>query len=523
MLENILSKYWPFIVALVAIIIIIVVIKSLYKKAPPNVAMVITGPTGTRTIIGKGCFVIPLIERVDCMSLENIQADFTSRDEIPTKDAINILVDAVANISISQDAELLKIASSKFLGYEVEDIRAIVTPVLEGNIREIISQTTLKELIQGDKKALAERVVENVTPNLRDMGLELTTFNIQNFKDKNGVIENLGIQNTVQISKDAAKSKASAEAEVKIAQAEADRDANEARVNADREIAERNNQFAIKQSELKKEADIKRAEADAAYEIQEQEQRKTIEITTADANLARQEKAVELQEREVKIKERELEATVKKQADADKYAAQQEADANKYSEEQKAAAELTRRQKAAEAEKFEAIQKAEATKAESEAKKVAAENEATGIRAKGEAEAAAIKAKAEAEAAGILKKAEAMKEYGDAARQQMELETIKVYFEQLPKIAEAVAKGYCNVESIKMFGGDASQLSGNIMTSMTQISDGLNESVGIDLKTLLAGFIGGKVATEHKVDTESKEIPETTSSATFEEILNDEF
>ena len=377
-------------------------------------------------------------------------------------------------------------------------IQAIVTPVLEGNIREIISQITLKELIQGDKKALAERVVENVTPNLHDMGLELITFNIQNFKDSNGVIQNLGIQNTVQISKDAAKSKAAAEAEIKIAQAEADKSSNEARVNADREIAERNNLLDIKRSELKKEADVKRAEADAAYEIQKEEQRKTIEIATADANLARQEKAVELQEREVKIKERELEATVKKQAEADRYAAEQRADADKYTAEQNAAADLTRRQKAAEAEKFEALQKAEATKAESDAKKVAAENEAAGIRAKGEAEAAAIKAKAEAEAAGILKKAEAMKEYGDAARQQMELETLKVYFEQLPKIAEAIANGYRNVESIKMFGGEASQLSGNIMTSVTQVSDGLSESIGIDLKSLIAGFVGGKVVAGSK-------------------------
>lgn len=179
----------------------------MYKKAPPNVAMVITGPRGNRVAIGKGCFVIPIIQRVDYMSLENIQSDFTSRDEIPTSDAINILVDAVANVSISQDPDRLKIAASKFLGYKPSQIREIITPVFEGNIREIISQTTLKELIQGDKKVFAERIIENVTPNLHDMGLDLTTFNIQNFKDKNGVIDNLGLENTVQISKDAAISK----------------------------------------------------------------------------------------------------------------------------------------------------------------------------------------------------------------------------------------------------------------------------------------------------------------------------
>ena len=199
------------IIAAIILLAVVFVGKVMYKKAPPNVAMVITGPRGNHVAIGKGCFVIPIIQRVDYMSLENIQSDFTSRDEIPTKDAINILVDAVANVSISQNPDRLKVAASKFLGYKPSQIREIITPVFEGNIREIISQTTLKELIQGDKKVFAERIIENVTPNLNDMGLELTTFNIQNFKDKNGVIENLGLENTVQISKDAAISKAKAE------------------------------------------------------------------------------------------------------------------------------------------------------------------------------------------------------------------------------------------------------------------------------------------------------------------------
>lgn len=494
---DLLAPFLMPIIAVVAVVVLLfVLVKSMYKQAPPNVAMVITGPSGCKTVTGKGCFVIPIVQRVDYMSLENIQADFTSRDEIPTKDAINILVDAVANISISQEPERLKIASSKFLGYSINQIREIVTPVLEGNIREIISQTTLKELIQGDKKMFAEKVMENVTPNLNDMGLELVTFNIQNFKDKKGVIEDLGIQNTVQISKDAAKSKAAAEAEIAIAKARADKESNEARVIADTEIAKRQNELAIQKAELKKLSDIKQAEADAAYKIQEEEQRKTIEITQANANLARQEKELELKEREVAIQEKQLEASIKKQAEAEKYAAQQRAEADLYRSQKQSEAELFERQRKAEAEKFEAEQKAAATMAESEARKVAMENEAAGIRAKGEAEAASIRAKAEAEAAGVQKKAEAMKEYGEAAKQQMELDTLKVYFEQLPKIAEAIGKGYANVDSIKMFGGDSSQLAGNIMTTLTQVTDGIRESTGIDPNALLAGFMGGKIASK---------------------------
>ena len=238
----------------VAILVVITLLFTVcYKKCPPNKAMVITGPFGTSTVIGKAKIVIPFIQRVDYMSLENIQVDFTSRDEIPTKDAINIMVDAVANMAIDQDPEVLKVASSKFLGYSIQEIQTIVQPILEGNIREIISQTTLKDLIQGDKKEFSERVVENVTPNLRDMGLKLTTFNIQNYKDNNNVISNLGIENTEQIRKDASIAAAKAKSEVDIAQAEADKAANDARVAAETEIAMKNNALAIKKAELKKE------------------------------------------------------------------------------------------------------------------------------------------------------------------------------------------------------------------------------------------------------------------------------
>lgn len=481
------------IIAAIIFLAVVFVGKVMYKKAPPNVAMVITGPRGNRVAIGKGCFVIPIIQRVDYMSLENIQSDFTSRDEIPTKDAINILVDAVANVSISQNPDRLKVAASKFLGYKPNQIREIITPVFEGNIREIISQTTLKELIQGDKKVFAERIIENVTPNLNDMGLELTTFNIQNFKDKNGVIENLGLENTVQISKDAAISKAKAEKEIAVAKAEAAKAANDAKVAADTEIAKKNNELEIQRAELKKAADIKKAEADAAYQIQQEEQRKTIEITTANANLARQEKEIELKEREVAIKERALEATVKKEAEARKYAAQQDADAKLYETQKESEAELFERAKKAEAEQIEAERRAEATKAESEARKIAMENEAAGIRAKGEAEAAAVQAKALAEAEGILKKAEAMKQYGEAAQMDMQLKAITTLFEQMPAIAEAAGKAYTNVDKIYMYGGESSKLQEDIIKNITQVSEGLSQSMGIDLKGLLSGVLGAKL------------------------------
>ena len=498
MASGILATLMPIIsvvgIVLVALLFVIILFKFCYKTCPPNKAMVITGPTGSSTVIGKAKLIIPIIQRVDYMSLENIQVDFTSRDEIPTKDAINVLVDAVANMAIDQDPDVLKVASSKFLGYSTRDVQEIVTPILEGNIREIISQTTLKELIQGDKKEFAERVVENVSPNLKDMGLKLTTFNIQNFKDKNGVIDNLGIENTEQIRKDAAIAAAKAKSEIAIAQAQADKEANDAQVVAETDMAAKKNELAIKKAELKKQSDIEIAKAEAAKGIEAEAQRREQEIATANANLARQEKEIELKEREVKITERQLEAEIKKKAEADKFAAQQAADAKLYETQRKSEAELFERQKKAEAEKFEAEQKADAQKALADAIKAQGIAEAEAAKAKGEAEAAAIKAKTEAEAEGLMKKAEAMAAYGDAAKQDMQLQALKVYFEQLPAIAKAVGDGYQNVDKIMMFGGESSKLASDIMTNVSQVSEGLSESLGIDLKSLLAGFMGGKVA-----------------------------
>ena len=501
MASGILATLMPIIsvvgIVLAALLLVIILFKFCYKTCPPNKAMVITGPRGSSTVIGKAKLIIPIIQRVDYMSLENIQVDFTSRDEIPTKDAINVLVDAVANMAIDQNPDVLKVASSKFLGYSTNDIQEIVTPILEGNIREIISQTTLKELIQGDKKEFAERVVENVSPNLRDMGLRLTTFNIQNFKDKNGVIDNLGIENTEQIRKDAAIAAAKAKSEIAIAQAQADKEANDAQVVAETDMAAKKNELAIKKAELKKQSDIEIAKAEAAKGIEAEAQRREQEIATANANLARQEKEIELKEREVAIKEKQLEAEVKKTAEARKYAAQQEADAKLYETQKASEAELFERQKKAEAEKFEAEQKADAQKALADAIKAQGIAEAEAAKAKGEAEAAAIKAKAEAEAEGLMKKAEAMAAYGDAAKQDMQLQALKVYFEQLPAIAKAVGDGYQHVAKIMMFGGESSNLAGDIMTNVSQVSEGLSESLAIDLKSLLAGFMGGKLGSNN--------------------------
>ena len=477
---------------LVAIIVLTIAIKCCWKVAGTNEVLIVSGFGKVKTKTGGGVFVLPVIQKTQRMTLENIQVDFTSRNEIPTKDAIHILVDAVANMAISQDIERQKIAASKFAGYSIDQIQNIVIPVLEGNIREIISQTNFEDLIRGDKKAFSELVMENVTPNLADLGIDLTTFNIQNYSDKNGVIQDLGIENTEKIKKEASIAAAKAKAEVAIAQAEADKAANDAKVAAATEIARKQTEFAVKKAEMQKQADTEQAKADAAKQIEAENQRREQEIATANANLARQEKEIELQERAVAIKEKALEAEVKKTAEAKKYAEQQAADAKLYATQKASEAELFERERKAEAERIEAEKQAEAQKALAEALKVQGEAEAAAARAKGEAEAAAIKAKAEAEAKGMLEKAEALKQYGDAAKQQMELDAIKVLYEQLPAIAEAIGKGYAGAD-IHLIGNDSGQLAGNMMSNITQVIEGFKGSTGVDPISVISGMLGSKL------------------------------
>ena len=503
MIDLLISIGATAVVAIVAIMVIIALIKSCWKVAGTNEVLIVSGMGKVKTRTGGGIFVIPLLQRVQKMTLENIQVDFTSRNEIPTKDAIHVLVDAVANMSISKDPQRQSIAASKFAGYSIREIQDIVIPVLEGNIREIISQTNFESLIRGDKKAFSELVMDNVSPNLADLGIDLTTFNIQNFSDKNGVIQDLGVDNIEKIRKEASIAAARAKAEVAIAQAEADKAANDAKVAAATEIAEKQNQFAIRKAELQKQADTEQAKADAAMQIEAENQRREQEIATANANLARQEKEIELQERAVAIKEKALEAEVKKTAEAKKYAEQQAADARLYATQKASEAELFERQKQAEAAKIEAERKAEADlalanadaaakKALAEAVKAQGEAEAAAEKAKGLAEAEAIRAKAEAEAKGMLEKAAALKEYGDAAKQQMELDAIKVLYEQLPAIAEAIGKGYACAD-IHLIGNDSGQLAGNMMSNITQIIEGFKGSTGIDPSAVISGMLGSKI------------------------------
>ena len=483
-----------FIAGIVVVILLVLLFIASYIKASPDEALIISGlRKKPKIIIGKSGFRIPFLEKKDRLSLKLIPIDVKTSSSVPTADYININVDAVVNVKVSDNLEKINLAAQNFLNKDTEKIGAIAREVLEGNMREIVGQMTLEQMVS-DRQTFAEKVKDNAAPDLAKMGLDIVSFNVQNFIDNNNVIEDLGVDNITKIRKKAAIAKAQSEKEIAVEQAKARKEANDAKIESDTQIAIKENALALKKSELDAKAGTEKAKADAAYKIQLEEQRKTLEITTANANIAKQEKEVEIRRKEVEVQEQTLDAQIKKQAEADKYAALQKADADLYTRQKEAEARAFELQKQAEAEAYQRQKKAEADKA-------AMENEATGkkalaeaVQAQGEAEAEAIKAKLVAEADGMREEAEALKEYGDAAKQQMQLDALKVYFEQLPKIAEAAGKAYQNVDKIYMYGGDSSKLQSDIMKNVTQVSEGLGQTMGIDLKTLLGAFVGSKLA-----------------------------
>ncbi|MBR5111295.1 MAG: flotillin family protein [Clostridia bacterium] len=457
-----------------AVILLALLLLSLgYLKAPPDTAFIISGLGKKRILIGKAGWRFPFLERVDKLSLQVMSVDVKTSEAVPTNEFINVMVDGVANVKVSSDPKLLERAAEALLNMKAPQLIAMITQVLEGNMREIVGSVGLKEMVQ-DRQGVAKKVAENVIPDMEKLGIELVNFNIQNFRDNAGTIENMGIDNVEQIRKNAQIAKANAQRDIAIASAHAQEEANAVKVEADKKIAEQNAALSVQQAEMQIRADTKKAEADAAYSIQQESQRKTIEVTRTNADIARREKEAELAEKEVAIRERKLDAEVRKAADAKKYQAEREAEAD-----------LIRRQRDADAKKYEAIQEAEARKAAAEAARFAMEQEAEGIRAKGLAEAEAIE-----------KKAEAQRKMGEAS-------ILEMYLAALPDVVKNAAAPLAQTDKIVMYGdGNSSRLVKDVMASSSQIIEGMKEATGIDLAALISGFAAGKLAAPADSDRE---------------------
>lgn len=450
-----------------------------YVKVPDDKVCFISG-FRKRRITGKIAFYLRWFERVDYLDLKAFSVDVNTSEDVPTNDYINIKADAIAKVQI--DEEVLDKASKNFLNKPSSTIADEIKDVLEGNLREIIGQLKIEEIVQ-NRKEFNNKVQENVSPDLREMGLKIISFTIQNFQEERGIIENLGAENEAKITKEALIARAKAERDVNIEKAKATKEAIDVKVQTETEISIKENELNIKKADLKVQSDTKKAMADVTYELETQKKRKEVEQAKGEADFQKE-------EINIKTQKAKLEAEVKNEQEI-------KADAELYKRNKDAEAKLIEKQREMEAIKLEAETKALAKKLEAEADaeaiRIKAEANAKAIEQEGLAQAKSIQAKLNAEAEGkknsllaeaegLDKKAEAMKKYGEGA-------LLEMYFKALPEIAKNVASPLEKVDKITMYGeGNGEKMIGDITKMIEKVNSGVGDSLGIDLKSVIAGY-----------------------------------
>lgn len=457
------SVYLIPVLIVVVLFILIFSLFNMYKKVPQDKALVVTGFRGRRVITGGGGIVVPMLERTDVISLENMQIDIRI-DGALTSQGVGIVADGVAVVKVKSDKESILSAAEQFntskgLDYMLAVIAKTTQQVLEGKLREIVSRMTVEEIYK-DRETFASHVQGVAATELQNMGLELKVLTIKDISDKNGYLEALGKPRIAEVKRDAQIAEANATKETKIKTAEANREGEAARIQAETQIAEANKEKELKVQSYNKDQQTAKAEADLAYDIKSNIVKKEVAETAMQVEIIKKQKEIELAQQEALRREKELEATVKKTADAENYQATKVADANKYRE--VAAAEA----------------RASAIEMEGEAK-------AKAKRAEGMAEVEIIKAKGEAEAAAMAKKAEAFKMYNDAAVTQM-------IIEKLPEIANAIASPLAKTEKIVIVdnGGSgemkgAAKVSGYVTDIISQLPDTVEALTGMNVLDLL--------------------------------------
>jgi len=470
------------VVILFVVFLVLFSVMSLWKKVPQDKAMVVTG-LRKRVISGAGGLVVPVFERTDRISLENMKIEVRTTGAL-TEQGVDIIADGVAVIKVKSDKESILSAVEQFnTGSETKTISVIediAKDVLEGKLREIISKLTVEEIYK-DREKFASQVQEVAALDLADMGLEIKAFTIRDISDDNGYLQALGKKRISEVKRDAQIAEAEAAKETKIRTSEATRLGEEARLVAETQISEASKEKELKVQAYRKEQEVSKAAADLAYEIEANKVKREVTETEMQVEILRKQKEIELTDTQMQVeilkkqkeiqlaeqealrKEKELQATVMKLADAEKYRLESTAEATKYREIQDAQAR-------AEAIRLEGTARADAKRLE------------------GMAEVEIIRERGKAEAEAMLKKAEAFKNYNDAAVTQM-------IVERLPEIAEAVSAPLSKTEKIVIVdnggtGGGAAKVSGYVTDIMATLPTTVEALTGIDLNNVLGGAAG---------------------------------
>ena len=410
-----------------------------YAKAGPNEVLVVSGRGRYRFVRG-GTFVWPIFERVQSLSLALLTLDVHAADAY-TKQGVKLMVDGVAQVKVKSDEESIRRAAEQFLGKPVDEIRRVALQVIDGYMRAILGTMSVEDVYLTREK-FAQQVRESAQRDLEEMGLQIVSLTIRHIEDEEGYLEALGKPRVAQVKRDAI-----------VGEAKAEEEAMAARYAADVAIARARRDKEIKEAEYAAEVATVKAQSDLAYELQKHRKMQEVKREEIAVQLVAKEQEIALQEKEIERKQRELETTVVKPADAERY-------------------------------RIETLARAEKIRLEMEAA-----GKAEAIRAEGFAEADALKAKGIAEAEAMREKAGSWKEYNQAAVTEM-------FVNILPQLATAVAEPLSKTEKIVVVGGNGSNGTGaarvtqdvaQVIAQLPAVVEGLT---GVQLRELIKAVPG---------------------------------
>jgi flotillin len=453
---------------------------SLYRKAGPHEALVVYGFRGTRIVKGHGTVIFPMVEAVRQLSLELMSFDVAPVQDLYTKQGVAVTVEAVAQIKVKSDLESIQTASEQFLTKTPDQRESLIRLVMEGHLRGIIGQLTVEQIVK-EPEMVAERMRSTCADDMNKMGLEVVSFTIKEVRDKNEYIVNMGRPDVARIKRDADVAAAEADRDTAIKRAEATRASAIAKAQADQERVLAETLSQAKQAEAQRDLDIKKAnyletvkkqqaQADKAYEIQTNVMQQQVIAESVRIQQIEREQQIKVQEAEILRREKELIATVLKQAEVER-------------------------------QRIGVLAEAEKARLATEA-----EGHAAATRTQGEAEAEIIFKKGDAEARAMNVKAEAFQEYNQAA-------VVDKLLTGLPEVVRALAAPLSQIDKVTIVStgnGDAAgayKLTGDMTKIAAQVPALFEALSGMQMSELLSKVrrIGDKAPKPDEPVVESRE------------------
>jgi flotillin len=465
------------VVVVVVFFLLVILVLSRYTKVGPNQVLIVSGRkhrledgsvVGFRIVKGGGTFVYPVLEKVDILSLELLTIDVQT-PEVYTSKGVPVKVDGVSQIKVKGDDVSIRTAAEQFLGKSQDEVRNVATQTLEGHLRAILGTMTVEEIYQ-NRDAFASKVQEVAAGDMANMGLGIVSFTIRDIRDSQGYLDALGKPRIAQVKRDATIAQAEADRDSIIRSAQANQAGQEAKFQADTKVAEAQRDYQMNVANYQASVNQQKAQSDLAYDLQKFKTGQLVKAEEVQVQIVEKQKNIELQQQEILRKQRELEATVQRPADAERYRVETLANAKKFQLETEAAG-------AASATKATGFASADVSKATGLA-------EADANKARGLAEAAVIEAQGKATAEAMRVKAESFKQYNEAA-------VIEMIVRILPEVAGKVSEPLSKTEKMVIInsgngpGGGASKVTGDVTQIIAQLPPVIESLTGIKFEKLL--------------------------------------